>query len=286
MKSQWKILPNILIGNALLAFAICAFVVPNGFMLGGANGIALGLQRFIPLKLSILAALTNGTLFFIGWAFMGWKFAAASLASTVIYPCIMAVFEVLPLGTLFTEDKLVCAIFCGLTAGLGIGLVVRAGGSTGGMDIPPCILYKYKGIPVGKSMLVFDLLVVLLQIFIRGNMDGILYSAIIVLIMSTTVDRVVISGERKVEITIISPETEKIRKEILEHMDCGVTLLNVETGYERKAQQAVYSVVYGNKYPEIRDAVLEIDPHAFIVAGDVKNVNGRGYTLDRMTNTK
>ncbi len=281
MKNQWKILPNIILGNALLAFAICAFVVPNGFMLGGANGIALGIQQFVPLKLSILAAMINGTLFFIGWAFMGWQFAAASLASTVIYPCIMAVFEVLPLGTLFTEDKLVCAIFGALTAGMGIGLVVRAGGSTGGMDIPPCILYKYKGIPVGRSMFVFDFLVVLLQVFIRGSLDGILYSAIIVLIMSTTVDRVVISGERKVEITIISPETEKIRKEILECMDCGVTLLNVETGYERKAQQAIYSVVYGNKYPEIRDAVLAIDPHAFIVAGDVKNVNGRGYTLAR-----
>ncbi len=282
MKNQWKILPNILFGNALLAFAICAFVVPNDFMLGGANGIALGLQRFIPVKLSILAAIVNGTLFFVGWAFMGWKFAAASLASTVIYPCIMAVFEVLPLGTLFTEDKLVCAIFCALTAGIGIGLVVRAGGSTGGMDIPPCILYKYKGIPVGKSMFFFDALVVLMQVFIKG-MDGILYSIIILLIMSTTVDRVVVSGERKVEITIISPEYEKIRQEILSNMDCGVTLLNVETGYDRTAQQAIYSVVYANKYPEIRDAVLAIDSHAFIVAGDVKNVNGRGYTLDRIT---
>ncbi len=123
----------------------------------------------------------------------------------------------------------------------------------------------------------------LLQVCFKG-MDGILYSIVILLIMSTTVDRVVVSGERKVEITIISPEYEKIRKEILSNMDCGVTLLNVETGYDRTAQQAVYSVVYANKYPEIRDAVLAIDSHAFIVAGDVKNVNGRGYTLDRLTN--
>lgn len=281
MKNQWKILPNILLGNALLAFAICAFVVPNDFMLGGANGIALGLQQFLPLKLSVLTALVNGTLFFVGLIFMGWQFAAASLASTVIYPCIMAVFELLPLGTLFSEDPLVCAIFCALTAGLGIGLVVRAGGSTGGMDIPPCILYKYKGIPVGKSMFVFDVLVVLVQVCIRGTIDGLLYSIMIVIVMSTTVDRVVISGEKTVQITVISPQTERIRKEILEDLDCGVTLLNVETGFDRKAQQAVYSVVYANKYPQIRDAVLAIDPHAFIVAGDVKNVNGRGYTLDR-----
>lgn len=281
MKNQWKILPNILLGNALLAFAICAFVVPNNFMLGGANGIALGLQQFLPLKLSVLTALVNGALFFVGLIFMGWQFAAASLASTVIYPCIMAVFEMLPLGTLFGEDPLVCAIFCALTAGLGIGLVVRAGGSTGGMDIPPCILYKYKGIPMGKSMFVFDVLVVLIQVCIRGSIDGLLYSIMIVMVMSTTVDRVVISGEKTVQITVISPKTEEIRKEILEHLDCGVTLLNVETGFDRRAQQAVYSVVYANKYPQIRDAVLAIDPHAFIVAGDVKNVNGRGYTLER-----
>ena len=280
MKEKLKVFLSVILGNAMLAFAICAFVVPNDIMLGGSNGIALAIQQFIPVRLSIISAAVNILLFLLGLIFMGWQFAATSLLSTIVYPLILAVFESLPLGSLFHENIVISALFCGILCGAGIGLVVRVGGSTGGMDIPPCILRKYKGIPVGNSIMFFDTLVVLLQVAVKG-MDNVLLSLLVIFVISFTVNKVVVTGESKIEIIIVSPEYQRIRREILSKVDCGVTMLNVETGYEGKEQQAILSVVYASKYPEVRDAALKIDKNAFIVAADVKNVNGRGYTLDR-----
>lgn len=280
MKEKLKVILSIVLGNALLAFSICAFVIPNDIMLGGSNGIALFVQQFIPVRLSIISAVVNTLLFLLGLIFMGWQFAATSLLSTILYPMILAVFESLPLTTLFNENIVISALACGVLCGLGIGMVVRVGASTGGMDIPPIILHKYKGIPVGTSIMFFDTLVVLMQVFVKGT-DNVLLSILVILVMSTTINRTVVWGENKIQIIIISPEIQAIRQEILRNVDCGVTMLEIEGGYECKKQQAILSVVYASKYPVIRDVALKLDKHAFIVASDVQGVNGKGYTLSR-----
>lgn len=284
MKQNLKVIASILLGNTLLAFAICAFVLPNDIMLGGANGIALFLQQFIPgVRLSVIAAAVNVVLFGLGWAFLGWKFAATSLASTIIYPIILGIFETLPVDTLFNENIVLSALACGVLCGLGIGIVVRVGGSTGGMDIPPCILFKYFGIPVGRSIMFFDTLVVLMQVAVKG-LDGILCSILVIAVMSIVIDKTVVTGERTQQMIIISPEYQKIREYILHTANCGVTMMDIETGYQGKRQQAILTVVYSNKYPEIRDAALSIDEKAFIVTSEVTNVNGIGYTISRTEN--
>ena len=251
-------------------------------MLGGTSGIALTAQYFLPIRLSILSGITGIALFCLGWAFLGWKFAANSLLSTVLYPIVMGIMEVTPVGRLFVgEDKLICALYCSLLIGVGIGLVVRVGGSTGGMDIPPVILQKYKGIPVGKSLMFFDSAIILAQVLLKGP-EGILYSLLIVVLTGIVIDRTIVSGEATVQIIIISPEYQRIRHEILDNISCGVTMMDIETGMTAEKQQAILSVVYSKKYPEIRDAALKIDKNAFIIASDVKNVNGQGYTLERV----
>ena len=276
---------SILIGNTLLAFGICAFVVPNGIMLGGSTGISLAVQHLLPeMRLSVISAIINGVLFLQGLVFLGKKFAATSLLSTILFPMILAVFESLPLGDLFQEGIVLSALACAVVFGLGIGMVVRAGGSTGGMDIPPIILQKYKGIPVGTSMMFFDSVVVLLQVLI-GGLNGILCSLLVIVVMSATVNKALVSGEKKVQVMIFSPAYEEIRRALLEKVVVGVTMLNVETGYDGLDQKAVLSVVYARKYPEIRETALSIDPKAFIVTSDVTNVNGKGYTLHRYDGT-
>lgn len=280
MLQRLKMIFYIVLGNTLLAFAICAFVVPNNFMLGGTTGIGLIVQQWFSVRLSVVSGVVNVFLFALGWIFLGKKFAMASLLSTVLYPAIMAVFEEISFGALIPDDTLICAIFCGVLSGFGVGLVVRAGGSTGGMDIPPCILQKYFNIPVGTSLMVFDTAIVLLQVCFRG-LDGLLYSILIIVLMSMAVNRAIVTGEQKIEIIIISPAYQQIRKEILENINCGVTMLDIETGYEGEPQKAILSVVYAKKYPQIRDTALRIDSKAFIVTNEVMNVNGLGYTLDR-----
>lgn len=280
MKEKFKFVLSVLVGNALLAFAICAFVVPNDIMLGGSNGIALFVQQFVDLPLSVIAAVVNVALFLLGLGFMGWKFAATSLLSTIVYPMILAVFERLPLDSLFHENIVISALACGVCCGLGIGMVIRVGGSTGGMDIPPCILHKYKGIPVGSSVMFFDVLVVLMQVVVKGT-DGVLLSVLVIAVMSVMINKTLVSGEKKVQVIIISPEVPRIRREILDRINCGVTMLEIEGGYEGKKNQAILSVVYASKYPVIRDMALKLDRNAFVVASDVTNVHGKGYTVAR-----
>ena len=282
MKQNLKVILYTLLGNAMLAFAVCAFIVPQNFMLGGSSGIALTVRHFLPIRLSVISGIAGVSLFCLGWAFLGWQFAAKSLLSTIIYPIIMAIMETSPVGTLFAgEDKLICALYCALIIGMGVGLVVRVGGSTGGMDIPPCILQKYKGIPVGKSLMFFDGSIILAQVLLKGT-DGILYSLLILVLTSAVIDRTIVSGEATVQVIIISPEFERIRHEILDNINCGVTMIDIQTGMTGDKRQAILSVVYAKKYPEIRDAALKIDHNAFIIASDVKNVNGQGYTLERV----
>lgn len=280
MKKKILMFLSILAGNAMLAFAVCAFVVPNQFMMGGSNGIALALKNVIPLPLSALNGILNAGLFFLGFFFLGKKFAAGTLISTIVYPIFMAIFEQLSFGNLFTEDKLTCAIFCSVIMGFGVGIVIRAGGATGGMDIPPCILNKYKGIPIGTSLMVFDIAIILSQVLMNGP-KGILHSVLISLLVSMTVNRTVVSGVKKVQLIVISPLYDEIRKELLEAQDSGVTMLDIQTGYEGNEQKAVLCIVYAKRYPAVRDAILQLDPHAFIVTSEVKNVNGKGYTLAR-----
>lgn len=280
MKEKIKFVLSVLVGNALLAFAICAFVIPNDIMLGGSNGIALFVQQFVDIPLSVIAGGVNVALFLLGLIFMGWKFTATSLLSTIVYPIILAIFERLPLGSLFQENIVVSALACGVCCGLGIGMVIRVGGSTGGMDIPPCILHKYRGIPVGTSVMFFDIVVVLMQVMVKG-LDGVLLSVLVIVVMSTTINKALVSGEKKVQVIIISPEAQSIRRDILDRINCGVTMLEIEGGYEGKKCQAILSVVYASKYPLIRDAALKRDKNAFVVASDVTNVHGKGYTVAR-----
>lgn len=282
MKQNWKTIISLILGNSMIAFGVCAFVVPNNIMMGGSTGVALTIQHYLPfeVRLSLISACVNGILFFLGLAFLGKKFAMTSLASTVLFPLIMGVMEEFPIGELFHEDLVISGLCCGLLFGGGIGLVVRVGGSTGGMDIPPCILHKYKGIPVGSSLLFFDTAILLMQVAFRG-LDGILLSIVITMIASAAVNYFTISGERKVEVIIISPASQQIKNAILNTEDCGLTMLKVETGYDGIPQEAILSVVYASKYKAIRDVALRIDSHAFIVVNEVKEVNGRGYTVAR-----
>lgn len=181
-----RVFLQIIAGNTLLAFSVCTFIVPNRFMLGGATGIALALQHWFSLPLSILTAGLNTILFFLGLIFLGKAFAMTSLCSALTYPIILGIFEHLPLQELAAGKLFTSAIFTGILMGVGIGIIIHAGGSTGGMDIPLCILKQYKGIPIGLSMIVFDLLILSAQTICSGR-EKILYSIAIMVLTSVSI---------------------------------------------------------------------------------------------------
>ena len=283
MKKDLKMLLSIFIGNLLIAFAVSAFVIPFHIMQGGTVGMSFTVKYLLPMdvRLSVVNLVINWALFFIGFLFLGWKFSVASLASTILFPMMLRFFEDHSVADLFISEELtIVAVCCGLLIGCGIGLIIRAGASSGGIDIIACILSRKKGIPVGTSLMCFDFFIILMQVLIKG-MEGILVSIVVIAVTSFSVNYFTILGKKKVEIMIISPKYQEIRKALLEVVDCGLTLLDVETGYLALGQKAILSVVYASRYKEVRDVALKYDEKAFIVVNNVREVRGRGYSFSR-----
>ena len=158
--------------------------------------------------------------------------------------------------------------------------MVRQGASTGGLDIPPLILQKKFGIPVGITLYICDFSVLIMQAFFSTS-DQVLYGILNVFLSSMMVNYVTVMGARKVQLLVISDKYEEIRKELLLDMDLGVTLVHVETGYLRKEQMAVLCVTTARKLYGANLAIQSIDPRAFISISNISEVRGRGFTLDR-----
>ena len=159
-------------------------------------------------------------------------------------------------------------------------MVLRVGASTGGMDIPPLLVNKKTGISVAWLINIFDCGILLLQvIFCPITIEAVLYGITVVIITTIVVDKVIILGETKIQVLVISPKWQEIRKIIFDDINRGCTLLNVTTGYYQDKQLAVMAVVSKRELHLLNDMILEIDPTAFIISNETHSVKGRGFTL-------
>ena len=270
----------IIIGNLIVAFGLCAFVTPVGLISGGASGIGIAVKSITGINISYTVYVINFIMFVIGFIFLGKKFAFGTLLSTFLYPTFIALFERIPQLANITNDILLSALYGGLCIGLGLGLVLRVGASTGGMDIPPLLVNKKTGISVAWLINIFDCGILLLQvIFCPITIEAVLYGITVVIITTIVVDKVIILGETKIQVLVISPKWQEIRKIIFDDINRGCTLLNVTTGYYQDKQLAVMAVVSKRELHLLNDMILEIDPTAFIISNETHSVKGRGFTL-------
>ena len=270
----------VLIGNTIYSCGIAAFVLPNDLITGGTTGIALILEHYFGLPIGLSVAIFNIVMFILAILILGKSFALTALISTFYFPWILSQFQKVQFIQNMTDDFLLGSIFAGLMLGLGVGLVIRAGASTGGMDIPPLILNKKFGFPVSIGLYVFDFTILIIQMSFRDK-ERILYGILLVLIYSTLVDKVLLMGKTQMQVKIISDHYEEINKVIQEKLDRGSTFFKTESGYLRKDSFAIMTVVSSRELPKLNELVLEIDKQAFIVINQVNEVMGRGFTLHK-----
>lgn len=270
----------VLIGNTIYSCGIAAFVLPNDLITGGTTGIALILEHYFGLPIGLSVAIFNIVMFILAILILGKSFALTALISTFYFPWILSQFQKVQFIQNMTDDFLLGSIFAGLMLGLGVGLVIRAGASTGGMDIPPLILNKKFGLPVSIGLYVFDFTILIIQMSFRDK-ERILYGILLVLIYSTLVDKVLLMGKSQMQVKIISDHYEEINKVIQEKLDRGSTFFKTESGYLRKDSFAIMTVVSSRELPKLNELVLEIDKQAFIVINQVNEVMGRGFTLHK-----
>lgn len=275
----------VLIGNTIYSCGIAAFVLPNDLITGGTTGIALILEHYFGLPIGLSVAIFNIVMFILAILILGKSFALTALISTFYFPWILSQFQKVQFIQNMTDDFLLGSIFAGLMLGLGVGLVIRAGASTGGMDIPPLILNKKFGLPVSIGLYVFDFTILIIQMSFRDK-ERILYGILLVLIYSTLVDKVLLMGKTQMQVKIISDHYEEINKVIQEKLDRGSTFFKTESGYLRKDSFAIMTVVSSRELPKLNELVLEIDKQAFIVINQVNEVMGRGFTLHKQADRK
>ena len=267
-------------GNALYSLTVVLFLIPSGLITGGATGIALAANRLSGLPVSGVLLVVNVVMLVAGWILLGRRFALSTLASTFLSPLTLAVWEKLFENYVLTDDLVLSTIFAGLGIGISLGIVIRSGGSTGGMDIPPLVLQKYFHIPVAASMTVFDLVILLAQA-LSSPKEQVLYGIVLVFVYSIVLDKVILLGEHRTEVKIISTHTDEIRSVILSELDRGVTLLNAEGGYLRQPGQLLLTVISNRQLPRLEKLVHAIDPACFMVVSEVTEVRGRGFSMEK-----
>ena len=179
-----------------------------------------------------------------------------------------------------TDDKILCILFASAFLGVGLGILIRAGASTGGLDIPPIVCKKLFHIPVSVTMNTMDFVILGSQLLYRP-VENVLYGLVMVFVLARVLDAMLMLGTTKTEVKIISSKTEEICHAILTRVDRGVTLLDGESGYKRDEMQIVLSVISNRELPRLEKVVHEIDPDCFMIVTRISEVKGRGFSRSR-----
>ena len=267
----------VLFGNFLYAFGIGMFILPGGLITGGTTGIALFMNQVAGIPVSAFVFGVNSLLFLLGFAVFGRKFAANTLISTISYPISLEIVQRIADVGILTDDLFLCTVFGGICIGAAMGIVIRAGASSGGMDIPPLVLNHYFKIPVSRSIYVFDMLILLLQAT-RSTGEQILYGILLVIIYSTVIDKCLMMGTAKMQLKVVSDKIEEIRSAIITDIDRGVTMLKSETGYMGQHTQMLLTVVSMRELTKTEKVIPEVDENAFVIINRVSEVSGRGFS--------
>lgn len=278
--SVLKSIIPVVIGNIIYALVVKLFILPTNLMSSGTTGIALLANHFLGIPVSFFILIFNVCMLILGLIVLGKKFAMTTIVSTLMYPIALEFFNQTLGEFVITNNELLNTIFAGLGIGLALGIVIRSGASTGGMDIPPLVLNHFFRIPVSLSLYVFDFIILSSQ-SLYNPLERLLYGIILILLTSIVLDKVLLMGTTKTEVKIISPKFEKIAEEILSEMDRGVTLLNARGGYLKNEHSVVLSVVSNRELPKIEKLVRALDPDAFMIVSRVSEVWGRGFSTKK-----
>lgn len=280
MKQKFNSILAVVFGNFLYALTVQLFLLPSGLVTGGTTGMALTVNYLWGIPISAFVFLFNVLMLILGWFVLGKAFAITTVASTFLYPVSLEICKCLFGSLVLTNDMLLSTIFTGLGIGIALGIVIRSGASTGGMDIPPLVLQKLFHIPVSISMYAFDVCILLSQLIFRP-VENILYGVLLVLIYTLVLDKMLLMGNTRTEVKIVSKKSKQISEAILTQVDRGVTLLQAEGGYLHEETQMVLSVISNRELFQVEKIVHQIDAEAFMIVSRVSEVRGHGFSMKK-----
>lgn len=281
---KWMNILLVVSGTFILAMSVEFFILPYHILSGGVAGIAVAFEPFFHLDETLVANALTLVLLVVGTMILGKQFGIDTLLSSICYPIFTtALTYVAPLVPISIEP-LLASFYAGLLGGVGIGLVMRAGASTGGMDVPPLIAHKLAGVKVSSGVVVTDGLTVLIGIMAYG-IDAALIGLVSVFASGFAIDKILSigAGNNAKSVTIISDKYVEIAERVMREMDRGVTYLEGQGAYHKENKKVILCVVSAKQYSKLVDIINEIDDRAFTITTDVSDMHGEGFTYPSPT---
>lgn len=271
-----------ILGSFLYALAVSVFVTPLKFAAGGVTGLGILVNYAFPvISTGMFVFAANIPLFLISWKKFGFRFIARTVFATALVSVFIDLLAFLgeKYGWFFQgEEKLVGAIFGGIIAGAGLGIVFLGGATTGGLDILARLLkLKFPHFSVGRLILICDFTVVLLSGIVYKSVESILYSIIIVFLSSLAVDYIVAGKDHSKLLFILTDSYEEVTKDIISVCSRGVSVIPAKGGYTGQDKKLLMCVVRTHEVARVRGVVAKYDENPFIIITDSSEVLGQGF---------
>ena len=263
------------VGSLLMAIGIQFFYDPIGLVTGGVSGIAIIVKELTGvIPLGVTTIVLNIPLFIFGWRLYGFK----AIGKTIYCTVMLSIFlTVIPPFVLVSEDYFLSAVFGGIVSGVGIGCVFYANATTGGTDLLASLIRRrLPHYSVAQIMQLIDGLIVLIGAFVFG-IEAALYAVIAVYLVSKVSDSLLEGMKFAKVVHIISDRHEEIARMILERFNRGVTGLAGKGLYSGSERTVLFCVVGKKEIIGIKEQIAEIDPKAFVIVSDAREVLGEGF---------
>ncbi len=270
----------ILIGAAIFSFGLVHYNIQNELAEGGFTGITLILLFAFNWDPALMNLILNIPMFIIGWKLLGRLVFIYTVIGTVAVSIFIKIFMIYQIDFNMQDDMVLVALFAGLFIGVGLGIIFRYGGTTGGVDIIARLAHKYLGWGMGKTMFLFDAFVILLSWLVYLNSRSMMYTLVAVFVGARVIDFVQEGAYAARGALIISSSPNEIATKISAEMHRGVTVLKGYGHFTKKDRQVLYCVVGRNEIVRLKNIISSIDEQAFVSLIDVHEVLGEGFTLD------
>lgn len=268
------------VGAFIYACGIAIFLDPNHLAPGGVSGVSIILNSFIPIGTGIWIFLINIPLMILGLVVFKFSFLMGTLYATALSSAIIEVIDraFSHLIPDMQEHLLLAAAAGGALVALGIGLVFRGGGSTGGFDIVVKLLRrKFRHMKTGILYLALDCTVILLSAIAFRNVLVAMYAVVTVFVNSTVMDLVLYGKDNAKMVYIITDSPDTVADRLMKEVETGVTLLHGEGAFTKKDKKVLMCVLHDHQYPQLRDVVKQEDKHAFLIVTKATEIFGEGY---------
>ena len=273
-KARIKRIISFILGSFIISIAYNLFFAPNNLVAGGVSGIAIILKGLFGFDDFIVILFSNILLLILSYFLLGKEKTSASILGSLVFPLFVKLTSTI--GQVITIDNsqlLISAVFGGVLYGLGIGMIFKAGFTSGGTDILNQIFNKYFKMSIGKSMLCVDGTITLSSAFVFGT-NKLMYAIIVLYIISIMSDRVILGVSDSKAFYIITDEEKAVKDYILKYLNHGVTVFNAKGGYAKEKQNVLMCVLPTKDYYRLKEGIMEIDKDAFFVVTDAYEVFG------------